>query len=93
MNQIIKKNSSTFFGEACQNCAQRNICLSPTKVLAEKRQFILRILGYRQKPNKYMTAGIEAHRKLQEGKKDLIGVPHPSGGRTPKFTGGATRRL
>jgi len=76
MNQIIKSETRSFFGEGCVNCSVRNICLSPSRVLSEKRKFILSILGVRQGRNKYMTAGIEAHRKLQVGMKEMKDYGH-----------------
>ncbi len=71
MNQIIKKNSIAFFGEECKNCSMRNVCLSPSRVLSDNRRFLLGLMGYKQKANKYMIAGTNAHLKLQKGIKQL----------------------
>lgn len=64
---ITKKYTHTFFGEQCKNCSNRMRCVSPSSILGDDRRYLLKLMGYKQKPNEAMLKGTENHDKRQEG--------------------------
>jgi len=62
------------FTDQCNVCLSRNICISATRLVKSKREFLLSLNNqpvWNQTTNQLFKEGKERHRKYQEGTKEI----------------------
>ncbi len=60
----LKRQTRCKFMDKCNGCTSRDICISPSSLNSPLRKYLLKVCGYRQRPNKLMLEGTKKHKEI-----------------------------